>query len=234
VTLFQPAARSRRFERKTHLDIGRGERIAGEPLTFSQFALPEGHVLLELRIDQRGQRLIGYLAHQRAQQCRRELWHQREQQLQEQRRHRRAFGVMQPIGIAQPLRRPGRRDQAALAVGIDDVFGDRAGLRDGVAVIGDNWRFSERMDRAQLCRRVHIWLTLIADDRVGQVQLFQQPQHALRARVIEMMDGEHNDSPGDTSLLFGARWCQQGLRKSRWHTGFRYYPDIIDNFNLPG
>src|SRR6266849_9550338 len=61
MTLLQPAARSSRFQRKTHLDVGGGERIAGEPLAFSQFALPERHVLLELRIDQRGQRLIGDL-----------------------------------------------------------------------------------------------------------------------------------------------------------------------------
>jgi len=41
------------------------ERAAGEPFAVAEFAFPERHVLLELRIDQRGQRLIADLAHQR-------------------------------------------------------------------------------------------------------------------------------------------------------------------------
>src|SRR6476619_7702442 len=62
MALLQPAARCSRFQRKAHLDVGGGERIAGEPLAFSQLALPERHVLLELRIYQCGTRLIGDVA----------------------------------------------------------------------------------------------------------------------------------------------------------------------------
>ena len=138
--LLEPSARRGGFQRKAHLDVGGGELAAGEPFALAELTLPIVHMLLELRIDQRGQRLVADLAHQRPQQGRRPPWHQREQQFQKQRRHRRALGVVQPIGVAQPLRRVRRRDQAAIAVGIDDVFGDRAGLGDGVAVIGDDGR----------------------------------------------------------------------------------------------
>jgi hypothetical protein len=61
----EPAARLRGFEREAHLDIGGGELAAGEPLALAELAFPIVHVLLELRIDQRGQRLVGDLAHQR-------------------------------------------------------------------------------------------------------------------------------------------------------------------------
>ena len=88
---------------------------------------------------------------------------------------------MQPIGVAQPFRGFRRWDQAALAVGIDDIFDDRAGLHDGVAVVGDDRRFSERMDGAQLRRRAHVRLALIADDLIGHTEFFQQPEHTLRA-----------------------------------------------------
>src|ERR1700716_1205363 len=138
---------------------------------------------------------------------------------------------MQPISIAQPLRRSGRLYQPPVAISVDDVFGDRARLRDGVAIVGDDRRFSERMNRAQLGRRAHIRLTLIADDLVRKPKFFQQPQHALGAGIVEMMDGEHGDSP---SGFWPAIWsCQPGIGKSRC-PGAVYYPGIIDKPNLPG
>src|ERR1700756_2641165 len=51
------------------------------------------------------------------------------------------------------------------------------------------------MDRAQLRRRAHVRLALIAHDVVGHAEPFQQPQHALRVGIVEMMDGEHGVSP---------------------------------------
>ena len=233
MTLIEPGARRGRFQRKTHLDVGGGEFIAGEPFAFAEFAFPERHVLLELRIDQRGQRLIGDLAHQRPQQRRRALRHQREQQFQQQRRHRRAFGVMQPIGVAQPLRRFRRRDQPAFAIGVDDVFDDRAGFRDGVAVVGDDRRFAERMDRAQLGRRAHVGLALVADDLVGHAEFFQQPQHALRAGIVEMMDGEHGDSPGRRALR-RALVVPAATAESRDARTRRYITRMLLTRNLPG
>ncbi len=63
-------------------------------------------------------------------------------------------------------------------------------------MVGNDWRFSERMDRAQLRRRAHIRLTLIADDLISHAEFLQQPQHALGAGVVEMMDGQHGEFPG--------------------------------------
>ena len=83
MTLFEAGARGGGFQRKAHLDVGGREFVAGKPLALAEFALPERHMLLELRIDQSGQRLIADLAHQRPQQRRRALRHQREQQLQQ-------------------------------------------------------------------------------------------------------------------------------------------------------
>src|ERR1700680_4088657 len=57
------------------------------------------------------------------------------------------------------------------------------------------------MNRAQFRRRAHVRPTLIADDLVGDAKFFQQPQHALGAGVIEMMDGEHGDSPSGLAHL---------------------------------
>jgi hypothetical protein len=191
MTLLQPSARRGGFQRKTHLDVGGGKLVAGKPGAFPEFAFPERHVLLDLRIDKRGQRLVRHHAHHWTQQRGRAPGHQAEHQFQQQRRHRRAFRVVQPVSIAQPLGRPLRRDQAPFPIGIDDVFGDRAGFRDGIALIGYHGRFSQRMDRAQLRRRAHVRLTLVADDLIGHAEFFQQPQHPLRAGIIEVMDGEH-------------------------------------------
>jgi hypothetical protein len=98
---------------------------------------------------------------------------------------------MQPIGIAQAFRRVRRRDQATIAVGAEDVFADRAGLGDGVAVVRDDGRFAERMNGAQLLWRPHVRLTLVADDLVRDAELFEEPQHALRAGIVEMMNRQH-------------------------------------------
>ena len=89
------------------------------------------------------------------------------------------------------------------------------------------------MDRAQLRRRAHVGLTLIADDLVGKPKLFQQPQHALGAGIIEMMDSKHGDSPGTW------RFCVRlVVPAGRWKVEMRrralYYPDVIDRIIYPG
>src|SRR6266446_10052856 len=72
------------------------------------------------------------------------------------------------------------------------------------------------MDGAQLRRRTHVRLTPVADDLVGDAKFLQQPQHALRAGVVEMMNGEHCDSPQPLlALLRAIRWCQPRAGKSR-------------------
>jgi hypothetical protein len=56
------------------------------------------------------------------------------------------------------------------------------------------------MDGAQFRRRAHVGAPLIADDLVGDAEFFQKPQHALRAGIVEMMDGDHGDFPWDRRL----------------------------------
>ena len=53
MALIEAGARGGGFERKTHLDVGGGEVVAGEPFVLAEFAFPIRHMLLELRIDQR-------------------------------------------------------------------------------------------------------------------------------------------------------------------------------------
>src|SRR6185437_12600179 len=61
VALIEAGARGGGFERETHLDVGGGEGVAGEPFVLAEFTFPVRHMLLELRIDQRRQGLVGTL-----------------------------------------------------------------------------------------------------------------------------------------------------------------------------
>src|SRR5258708_34771885 len=140
--------------------------------------------------------------------------------------------IMQTIGVGLPRRRMWWRDQSAVAIGGDDVFGDRARFRDDVAIVGDDRRFAERMNLAQLFRRAHIGLTLIADDIVGNAELFQQPQHPLRARIVEMMNGQHG-CPPDIGAWRGGL-VPAGGAKVETRGASQYYPDFIDGMNLSG
>src|SRR5438105_4017678 len=55
------------------------------------------------------------------------------------------------------------------------------------------------MDGAQFLRRTHVGLALIAHDLVGHAELFEQPQHALGARIVEMMNRQHRRPPQNLS-----------------------------------
>jgi hypothetical protein len=53
-------------------------------------------------------------------------------------------------------------------------------------------RLAERVDGAQFRRRQHrLRIALVFLDLVVQAQFFKQPQDALRARVVQMVDGDH-------------------------------------------
>ena len=99
---------------------------------------------------------------------------------------------MQPIGIAQPLGRAGRRHQAPLAMALHQVLDDRARLRERELAVGEHRRLAERMHFAQRGGREHrLRIALIALDLVRQSQFLQQPQNSLRAGVVEVMKREH-------------------------------------------
>src|SRR6185436_5072607 len=44
---------------------------------------------------------------------------------------------------------------------------------------------------------------LVVPDLVGQLELLEQPQHALRARIVQMVDGDH----GRGTARLGAQIC---------------------------
>src|SRR5260221_11860886 len=99
---------------------------------------------------------------------------------------------MQPVGIAPALRRVGRGNQAAGAVGRGEILDDRARLGERESAVGDYRRLAERMHRPQLGRREHrLRIALVGLDLVLQAELFEQPEHALRARVVQVVDEDH-------------------------------------------
>src|ERR1700738_3368750 len=98
------------------------------------------------------------------------------------------------------------------------------------------------MNRAQFCRRPHVRLALIADDFIGHAQFLEQPQHTLGTGIVEVMDGEHGDSPqrlwrslaigccGDLVAADGGVGDWQGSGPARYCPGdvdVLIYPDIF-------
>jgi hypothetical protein len=60
------------------------------------------------------------------------------------------------------------------------------------AVVGDHRRLAERMHLEQLRRREHrLRVALVLLDLVRNAELLEQPQHALRAGVVEVVDDDH-------------------------------------------
>src|ERR1700681_4045524 len=72
------------------------------------------------------------------------------------------------------------------------------------------------MDRPHLRRRTHVRLALIADDLVGHAEFLQQPQHALGAGVVEMMDGQHGEFPGALGDVRSADLVAAGGKVGDW------------------
>src|SRR6187431_803748 len=65
---------------------------------------------------------------------------------------------------------------------------------------------------AQRSRRLHRWLALVGLDLVVETKLLQHPQDALRARVVQVMDGDHGYSVPGRQLP----WKPAGTRLLRW------------------
>src|SRR5258706_14298652 len=68
----------------------------------------------------------------------------------------------------------------------------RARLRQREVALGEHRRLAERMHFAQRRGREHgLRIALVALDLIRKLELLEQPQHALRARVVEVMDHDH-------------------------------------------
>jgi hypothetical protein len=102
-------------------------------------------------------------------------------QFEQQRRHGRPFRVVQPVGVAQALRRAGRGYQPARTVMIDQVVDDGARFGHGDRAVDDDRRLAEGMHGEQRRRRQHgLRIPLVAHHLVGHPQLLEQPKHTLR------------------------------------------------------
>src|SRR3984957_4098123 len=112
-------------------------------------------------------------------------------ELQKQGRHSRTFRVMHPV-TATPVSFAALRRGQALAVSTDKIVDDGARLCEAQRVVLYSRRLSQRMDAPQACRgALGLRVPLVADDFVVEPDLFEEPQDALRARVVEMMDLDH-------------------------------------------
>ena len=144
--------------------------------------------IVEMHVDHRLDLLLRGLAEQR---------HASEHELDQQRRHQRAFRIVQEVPVAQHSVAMRRRTKPPVGL-FDQILDDRPGFRDGAAkapiglVIDDHRRLAERMHRTKLRRSEHRRLVpFVALDPVGQAKLFEQPQYALRTRILQMVDGDH-------------------------------------------
>src|SRR5580704_18768626 len=109
-------------------------------------------------------------------------------ELQQQGRHQRAFGVMQPIATA-PIGFIALCRRKSLAISSDKVVDDRPGFGEAQRTILDDWRLSQGVDVPQARRREHrLRVPLVTNDFVVEPDLFEKPQDALRARIVEVMD----------------------------------------------
>ncbi len=222
--LVEANAGRHRFQRKAHHDVGGREIAAGKPAAI----LPQciGAVFqmhLQLRVGYGLLRLGGDLGHQRPQQSRHAFRHAQEHEFQQQKRHGRALGVMQPVGIGAARRIRARRRQAmARVIGIEQVFDDRAGLGIDMAVILDHRRLAEWMHLLQFGRGTHGGrVALVAFHRIGQAQLLEQPEHALRTGIVQVMDDDHVRFPQRNGARQvwqqGSHHCSRGEGASRLH-----------------
>ncbi len=216
------------LERKTHLDVGGAELFTREPARLAELALHVVQVLLELRqhegaqhvADDRLRDRLGEERHRRAPNA-------VEHQLHQQGRHGRTLGIVHPVEIAQALLGIGRRPQAALAVALDQVLQDRAGLRQHAALVLDHRRLAQRMHATQFGRGQHgARVALIASHFVLKTEFFQQPEDSLRARVVEVVHDDH----GRAGFLQAGRGRARATRRG----GRVRYPDCAMCMQVPG
>ena len=78
----------------------------------------------------------------------------------------------------------------------EEIVHDRTGLDDPLPAILDHRGLAERIDREELWRREpRLGVALVAPDLVGKLELLQQPEDALRARVVQVVKDNHSTPP---------------------------------------
>jgi hypothetical protein len=86
--------------------------------------------------------------------------------------------------------------QAAVIVALDEVLDDRAGLREHEVAITNHWRLSEWVQLAVRRRRpARSRFARKALNRVVEPEFLEDPEHALRARALQVINGDHLRHP---------------------------------------
>jgi hypothetical protein len=124
---------------KTHLDVRSRESIAREPVPPGELAFHEPEVQGDLRPDVR----TSHLACDRSRDGPCEERHRPvcdpiEDQLDEERRHGRAFRVVQPVRVPEPLIGIARRREAPGPVSVHQILDDRARFGEGPRAVRDD------------------------------------------------------------------------------------------------
>src|ERR1044072_9976206 len=102
------------------------------------------------------------------------------------------------MAVAQRRLAIGRRPEPPFRL-LDEIIDDRSGFGDRPPLVLDHPRLAERMGALQRRRRQHrLRIGLVAVDLIGQLELLEQPEDALRARIFEMVDDDHASVPAVT------------------------------------
>ena len=99
---------------------------------------------------------------------------------------------MKPLLAGLEIGRAFGRAQTPCAVATNEVVDDGPGLDQRQAIGLDHRRLPKRVQGLQRGRRqARRGVARAMLNLVGQIQLFKQPQHTLRARLIEVVDDDH-------------------------------------------
>ena len=198
-----------------------------------QLGLHERQLAVDVGLHEAAHHLVGDAARDRpGKKGHRRRAHLVEDQRHHQRRHRRALGEMQPVGEAQAIGTAAGRAQCGVAGCVEQVFDDGAGFGHHRLAVADRRRLAQRVDGGEFGRRQRsLFVARIALDFAGHRQLFEQPEHALRARVLEVVDGQGHLATvlrtavfaPSTNLRTGLGAARRLIRQSP-HFALRYSP----------
>ena len=162
-------------------DVGAGEAIPHQIVAIRQYLIEVAQHLGTLRLG-----VVRQEAHRAA-----ILAHEH---VEQQRQDAGALGKVKPLQIFGILRAIWCRCQPIRGMAGNQVLGDGARFRQHPAVELDDWRLAEGVDGLELGRRQKGGgIALVSLDLIGQAQLFEQPDDALGAGFVQVVQDYHND-----------------------------------------
>ena len=159
--------RARHLSDKTHHDVSPGQVVAHQPFTTGQRLVDKPQVVGNFALDARRQWCARFTQ-------------ARNIQLEQKRQHGRTFGVMQPLLVRFVVGCGGVGPQFAATMAAQDVIHYRPRLVNRAALVGDDRRLAQRVNRHQFrWRQPCLRVALVGLHVIRQAQLFEQPQHTL-------------------------------------------------------